>query len=458
MIINFNLALKTNYLSFFFSPKVLLVLFCLICVTGTSYAELPNDSTLMYADTNFLRYDDHVYDSKIKTVQLYNSKSSMSYPIISIDGTDKLKINFDVLGNELRYFNFTFIHCNANWQPSDLLPKQFISGNFEDEIKQYSYSLSSGLQYINYSAEFPNENIAPIVSGNYILKVYTNFNSDDVVITKRFMVVNNKVKIYPTVKEATNVLERFSRQEIDFSIDYQNTSILNPYDNFKVVLMQNYRWDNAITGLVPRFINGTTLDYNYETDNVFDGGNEFRNFDIKSLRSQTINIKRIMYNEKDKLIHVYLIDDENRSYKRYITSPDLNGNFLIKKDESLTDSDIEAAYVKVHFSLKQYPELKEGNVYIVGKFSDWKFNEEFKMKYDTLNNVYEQEVLLKQGYYNYMYCVVKDGSKNVGDMTQYEGSFFETENDYSILTYYRNPILFYDELIGYRTFNSIKRN
>lgn len=382
----------------------------------------------------------------------------MSYPIMSLDGSDKLKLTFDDLNLDLKYYHYTIIHCNANWQPSDLVQKQYLAGNFDDDIKNYKYSLSSGTQYINYSIEFPNEFITPLVSGNYILKVYNGYNSDEVVITRRFMVVNNKVEIKPTVKEATNVTERFARQEVDFTVNHQNTPILNPYDNIKVVLMQNYRWDNAITGLVPRYINGTLLDYNYEEENVFDGSNEFRNFDIKSLISQTINIKRIQYEEKDKLLHVYINDDENRSFKRYLSMPDLNGNYLIKKDESLTDSDIEAIYVKVHFSLKQYPALKEGNVYIFGKLTDWKFKEEFKMKYDTLNNVYEQDVLLKQGYYNYMYCVVKDGSKNKGDLTHYEGTYFETENDYTILVYYRNPVLYYDELIGIQTFNSIRRN
>jgi hypothetical protein len=382
----------------------------------------------------------------------------MSYPIMSLDGSDKLKLTFDDLNLDLKYYHYTIIHCNANWQPSDLVQKQYLAGNFDDDIKNYKYSLSSGTQYINYSIEFPNEFITPLVSGNYILKVYNGYNSDEVVITRRFMVVNNKVEIKPTVKEATNVTERFARQEVDFTVNHQNTPILNPYDNIKVVLMQNYRWDNAITGLVPRYINGTSLDYNYEEENVFDGSNEFRNFDIKSLISQTINIKRIQYEEKDKLLHVYINDDENRSFKRYLSMPDLNGNYLIKKDESLTDSDIEAIYVKVHFSLKQYPALKEGNVYIFGKLTDWKFKEEFKMKYDTLNNVYEQDVLLKQGYYNYMYCVVKDGSKNKGDLTHYEGTYFETENDYTILVYYRNPVLYYDELIGIQTFNSIRRN
>lgn len=377
---------------------------------------------------------------------------------MSLDGGDKLKLMFDDLDTDLKYYHYTLIHCNANWQPSNLVQKQYLAGNFDDDIKNYKYSLSSGIQYINYSVEFPNEFIAPLVSGNYILKVYNGYNSDEVVITRRFMVVNNKVEIKPTVKEATNVTERFARQEVDFTVNHQNTPILNPYDNVKVVLMQNYRWDNAITGLVPRYINGTLLDYNYEEENVFDGSNEFRNFDIKSLISQTINIKRIQYEEKDKLLHVYINDDENRSFKRYLSMPDLNGNYLIKKDESLTDSDIEAIYTKVHFSLKQYPALKEGNVYVFGKLTDWKFKDEFKMQYDTLNNVYEADVLLKQGYYNYMYCVVKDGAKNKGDLTHYEGTYFETENDYTILVYYRNPVLYYDELIGIQTFNSIRRN
>ena len=449
--INFFIVSIYCFTICFFIPKP--IVFALNNITSNK-----TDSVDDYIETNYLRFDDYTYNNKIKSVQFFNTKNIMSYPIMSLDGGDKLKLMFDDLDMDLKYYHYTIIHCNANWQPSDLVQKQYLAGNFDDDIKNYKYSLSSGTQYINYSIEFPNEFITPLVSGNYILKVYNGYNSDEVVITRRFLVVNNKVEIKPTVKEATNVTERFARQEVDFTVNHQNTPILNPYDNIKVVLMQNYRWDNAITGLVPRYINGTLLDYNYEEENVFDGSNEFRNFDIKSLISQTINIKRIQYEEKDKLLHVYINDDENRSFKRYLSMPDLNGNYLIKKDESLTDSDIEAIYVKVHFSLKQYPALKEGSVYIFGKLTDWKFKEEFKMKYDTLNNVYEQDVLLKQGYYNYMYCVVKDGAKNKGDLTQYEGTYFETENDYTILVYYRNPVLYYDELIGIQTFNSIRRN
>lgn len=416
------------------------------------------DSTEEYVKKNFIQNDDFTYNKNIKSVQFYNTNNVMSYPILTLGDPNKLKLSFDDFGLELKYYNYTIIHCNANWEKSELRQNQYLYNNFSDDIKNYKYSLNTDNQFIHYSIELPNEFINPTLTGNYILKVYDGYDTDNVIITKRFMVVDNKVEIISKVKEATNVAERFSRQEVDFSIDHKNIDIQNPYEQVKVVLMQNYRWDNAITGLKPRYVNGTLLDYNYDDQNVFDGSNEFRNFDIKSLMFQSINVKHMQFEQKDRRVHIYLVDDESRAYKRYLSAPDLNGNFLIKRDESITDSDIEANYVKVHFSLKQYPQLKDGTVYIFGKLTDWKFKEEFKMKYDTLNNVYKQEVLLKQGYYNYMYCVVKDGAKNKGDLTTYEGSFFEAENDYTILVYYRNPTLFYDELIGIKTFNSVKRN
>jgi len=174
------------------------------------------------------------------------------------------------------------------------------------------------------------------------------------------------------------------------------------------------------------------------------------------LRHQTIRIKRIQFENIDKLNHVYVVDDESKSFKQYLTNPDLNGGFIIKRDESV-DNNIEADYVKVHFSLPYSSALKNGDLYIVGKFTDWKFKEELRLDYDINNRRYFKEVLLKQGYYNYVYCFVKDGSKNTGDFSVVEGSHQETENDYTILVYHRKPSESYDRLIGLKTVSSIGR-
>jgi len=419
-----------------------------IVSSSAQLIELSDDD---YAVENFIRYDDYIYDDSIKTVLLYNTRSQMSYPIMSLNSGETIKLSFDDLRRENSVYNFTVIHCNANWEPSDLAPNEYIDGFLEDELFDFRYSINTDLYYTHYDITFPNENMKLSKSGNYIIKVYKVNDEKHPIITKRFMVYESKVSISMNVKRATDVNESYFRQEVDFKINHDGYDIKDPFGRLNIVLMQNYRWDNAITGLKPKFINDTELNYDYNnSENAFDANNEFREFDIKSIKYQTIRVKRIQFEPKDQLVHAYLLDDEARSYKQYYSQPDLNGNFLIKRNEG-EDSDVEADYVKVHFSLPYSPPLQNGNLYVFGKFCDWKFKEELKLDYDTLNQRYFNEVLLKQGYYNYQYCFVKDGSKDVGDISVIEGSHYETKNDYSLLVYYRELNEDFDKLVGYAT-------
>lgn len=417
-----------------------------------------NDDDQDYANDNYLRYDDYTYDDSIRSVLLFNNRSVLSYPIIPLNSNEVLQLSFDDLRRESKIYYYQVIHCNGNWTPSELLMNEYIDGFFETEIIDYKYAFSTDIYYTHYDFSFPNTDLKLTKSGNYIVKVYEENKPENPIITKRFMIFESQVHIDVNVHRATNVNEQFHRQEVDFKINHENYDMPNPFKNLNVVLMKNHRWDNAITGLKPKFINGTLLDYDYENENVFNGGNEYRNFDLKSIQYQTINIKRIQFDQVEKINHAYVLDDEVRAYKQYLSLPDINGNFLIKQNEGL-DSDIDAEYLKVHFSLNYKNPLPNGNLYLFGKFSDWKFKEKLKLEYDTLNSRYHKEILLKQGYYDYMYCFVEDASKNKGDLSVIEGSYSETENDYSILVYHRQIQDNYDRLIGYRKTNSsvIKR-
>jgi len=438
------MKLITNNNSIFFFLAIGVV--SCACFGFSNFPEGDDD----YADDNHLRYDDYTYNDSIKSVLLYNSRSALTYPIIPINGDEIIKLSFDDLSRKYINYYYTIIHCNANWTPSDLESNEYINGFNENQIIDYKYAFNTDLYYTHYNTEFPNENLSFTKSGNYIIKVYPEDKPNEPILTKRFMVYNPQVTITMNIHRATNVDDQFFRQEVDFNINHENYDIPNPFKDLNVVIMQNHRWDNAITGLKPRFVKDNELDYNYDGKNVFDGDNEYRNFDLKSIKYQTINIKKIQYEPEDKLVHAYILDDNVRSYKQYSSMPDLNGNFLIKRNEG-NDSEIEADYVKVHFSLPYNFPITDGNLYIFGKLSDWKFKDEFKMDYDSAHVRYTKEILLKQGYYDYMYCVVKDGAKNKGDLSIIEGSFYETKNEYSILVYYRSPKDNYDRLIGYNT-------
>jgi hypothetical protein len=415
----------------------------------TSHQIIDNDDD--YALENYIRYDDYIYDDSIKTVLLHKLGSQMSYPIINIRAKELIKLSFDDLRRDNSIYNYTVIHCNANWEPSDLEQNEYIEGFFEDELFDFEYSSNTDLYYTHYNLTLPNENMKMTLSGNYIIKVYKVNDAEHPILTKRFMMYESNVSVELNIKRATDVNESYFRQEVDFKINHDGYDIKDPFGRLNVVLMQNYRWDNAIFGLEPKFIKDTELNYDFNNgENVFDANNEFREFDLKSIRYNTIRVKKIEFSIFDKMQHAYLLNDERRSFKQYYSKVDLNGNFLVKRNEG-ENSEIEADYVKVHFTLPYSPPINDGSLYLFGKFCDWKFKEELKLDYDTVNRHYTKEVLLKQGYYNYLYCFVKDGSKNTGDIAMVEGSHYETKNEYSLLVYYREMNDSYDRLVGFAT-------
>ena len=65
------------------------------------------------------------------------------------------------------------------------------------------------------------------------------------------------------------------------------------------------------------------------------------------------------------------------------------------------------------------------------------------MEYDDVNREYHAALLLKQGYYSYEF--VQQDALTARTM----GSFFETENEYQVLVYYREQGARYDRLAGY---------
>ena len=406
-----------------------------------------------YVNTGFFKYDNAVYVDYLKSIQLYRNGFELTDPLITLGKDEQLKISFDDISNELKTFNFTFIHCNSNWEPSGIFQQDYIGGFTDDFFRNYRYSFNTTQKFIHHEALFPNENISITKSGNYILKVYRDYDPEKIVLSRRFMVVDNNVLIEPWIKRPSQVEFRNSKQEIDFNIDHTGINIPNPFGDIKVVVLQNGRWDNAIKGLQPTFIQDQKLVYDYDDKNLFDGGNEFRDFDFRSLRFVSQNVNFIEY-DSSKQFHVHLLNAEKKAFKRYSYKNDINGKYFIDVKEG-QNPETDADYAIVHFYLPAETPYTEGDVYIFGQLSDWDFSREFKMKYDEKHQCYTSEILLKQGFYNYKYIILNDKNK-IPDDTYTEGNFFDAENDYTFLMYYRQLGTNYDQLIGYMKYNTLK--
>ncbi len=425
-----------------FPGIISLILLFSIAAKGVQPAEkLPNE--------------DVIYKDFIRTVLLYKDGFEMSSPVISLNSGDKLKLSFDDLDSDLKRYKYTIIHCEADWKTSgELMINDFIDGYREDDIRDFSYSYNTTTHYTHFSLLFPNENMRPRVSGNYLLVVFIN-DPENVAFTRRFMVAETTpVGITAEVHQASPMAERLSMQEIDFSVHLNGMHVSDPFREIRVVITQNDRWDNAIRNLKPKFLTGNDLDYNYDGENDFNGVNEFRSFDTKSLIYQTERIRRMEYDSAGN--EVYLLDDLKRPTKNYASETDINGRRLVKNEEHAENSDIEADYTWVHFFLLSNPAFASGKVYILGALTDWRLDEKSEMRYNTSRKGYEINLFLKQGYYNYIY-VVKDLRSGKADERPIEGSHWETENEYTIWVYYHETGSLYDRLVAMQNVNSVKK-
>jgi hypothetical protein len=400
-------------------------------------------------------YQNAVYHDEIKSVQLYRDGNELSNPVYELGSDAHLVFKFDDLSEDVKNYSYTLIHCDANWNESYIQQSEYIDGFANNPVSDYAMSFNTTVKFVNYQVQIPNENCKPKYSGNYALVVFEDNDRQNLVLIHRFYVVEPLVRIDGLVKRATFDPFNGDNQEVNFKIYNDRLKLLNPGEDIKVVLMQNRRWDNAVSDLKPSFIGENVLEYDYTKKNVFPGGNEFRYFDIRTNRHNGENVGRIEFFRP--CYHVTLLPDAVRSNKAYSTYKEMNGNFVIESQDRVTDFNTECDYEFVHFFLPMESQLIGGSVNVFGALTDWNVNKTNEMKWNFEKAGYELTLLLKQGYYNYEYVYVPEGGKKV-DSSNLEGTFFITENDYQIFVYYHDQASRYDRLVGFVIVNSAVKN
>jgi len=396
----------------------------------------------------------HVFSDKIKTVQLYKEGWNLSYPVIRLNSNEKLVLHFDLLGDNIEDFYYSFVHCDKEWKRSDIFYTDYTGGFPENPIEEYKPSFNTTVDYTHYKLTFPNERAQLKLSGNYILLVHPMNEPENPVISQRFIITEDVVKINISAHRPRMTADINTSQQVDFSVNISSFRINDPYRDVFAFILQNGRWNNAKRNLKPEFVSANELKYTSLSEkNVFQGGNEFRYFDIKSIRYQSLYVRKI-----DFLIsnyHVYLFPSENREFKPYFYWEDFNGKYFIAVQEE-KNPETDADYVYVYFTLPSKYPVEGGRMYVSGALNNWSFDSNNVMSYNESEGAYECIMLLKQGWYNYEYVFRKDGvEENVA--TRFEGSHYETENDYTVLIYYRNPRDRYDRIVGVQTINTLNR-
>jgi hypothetical protein len=420
----------------------------LIAVTIINPTKLSSQDNQV-ASSSPIRYDNWIYKNYIKSVQLHMIGYKFSPPVIALHSGDLLQLDFDDLAGDYIQYSYTLVHCDADWQPSDMVAFDYLRGFSQDNITEYYASFNTFQSYTHYRLVFPNSNMQMLISGNYLLKIFKDNNPDSLVITRKVMVYENGVKIHG--RERRGIGDGlFTLQEIVFTINTLRSNIVDPFHALQIFISQNGRWDNAISGLQPAYIQDTALIYDMDEGNVFNGGNQFHSFDMTSLKYLTENEDQFVENKSSYEIN--LKPDKPRAGLDYFTFSDIDGQYLIY-DKDADSTPINSEYVYINFFLPMDSEITTGNLFIFGALTDWQCQPDFQMHYNQAKKQYEGTAYLKQGYYEYEYAYLKNSS-NVADLTYIEGNHSETTNTYFIYAYYRPIGQFYDRLIGFNTIHA----
>ncbi len=381
---------------------------------------------------------DKVYSKDIKTVILKTENTSFSYPVITLNSEQKINLSFDDLNpdNQVFDYQYTIIHCNADWTQSGLDFSEYIEGFDENDVTDYQNSFNTLVSYVHYSISLPNDYIKFKLSGNYVIIVYRNNDIEDTVLTKRFAVTENTAIVSGQVRIPMVSGYKRTHQQVDFTVTSGEFANGNALQYVSVSVLQNNRPDVSKIGLKPRFFKGNQLIFDDPMQNLFPGNNEFRFFDTKNIRFRSDRTAKI---EKQDVYHFFLVPEQEQS--RYFFNRDLNGRFVIG-NEMGQDPAVDADYVWVHFYLSRAYPLPDNDIYIVGGFTNWQKMPECKMSYNSEFQMYQAKILLKQGYYNYVYLTEKPVSQSLN------GSFYDTRNNYVIYVYFYDVSMVYGRLIA----------
>ncbi|WP_368050868.1 type IX secretion system plug protein domain-containing protein, partial [Lutibacter sp.] len=366
--------------------------------------------------------------ANIKTIILKPNSVNSYAPIIRLG--ESFQLIFDDLNADEHDYTYKIEHCDYNWNSSNLSDSEFVDGYAEDRIREYENSFNTLQPYTNYWLTIPNEDTQLKISGNY--KIYVLNEDEEIVFERKFVVYESKVTVGVTVYKSRDISTINTHQSVEFIINHPNLRINNPKEEILPVVLQNNNWQTAIEGLKPQFYRGTQLLYKYNKETSFLAGNEFMYLDTKFIRNTTLNIAKV---EKGKdLYHAYLYTNEERIDQPYTLLEDINGNFVVRTldgDNNNTDAD----YGWVHFSLSCLENLDGKDVFISGNFNNWQLNDTNKLTYNEQSGLYEGKLLLKQGFYNYQY--VTKNQEGIINNSAIDGSFYQTENDYTVLVYYK---------------------
>ena len=378
--------------------------------------------------TTYAPAENRTYRPEVKSLQAVVNQDWLSPAVMRLKGDDVLYIGFDELSHDYHRYVYRLERCEADWTTSqELFESDWLQGFNHNVIEQYERSINTTVPYTHYGLQIPNDRCRLIMSGNYRLHIMEDGTDEDIA-TVEFMVTEQTMGLSIAVTTNTDIDTNECHQQVSFNLNYNNQLVTSPEDQIQTVVMQNAREDNWRRNVRPSYISQNGLQWQHQRRLIFDGGNEYRKFEILDPRHPTLGIEHVNWDGTNYQAQPYIAEPR----LNYLYDEDADGAFYIRNSDNI-ENDFTSDYVWVNYRLKA-PQLPSGRIVIEGRWTT-ETPSTYLMDYDATQGLYTANILQKLGYYSYQYLWLKeDGTR---EPLPSEGNFYETENRYQVLVYYK---------------------
>lgn len=372
--------------------------------------------------------ENRTYDPQVKTLQAVVNDNWLQIPVMHLATDDVLNIGFDELSHDYHRYIYKIERCEADWKTAkDVFESDWLEGFNGLPIDDYARSLNTTVPYTHYRLQIPNDQTKLKLSGNYRLHI-TDENTNKEVASVEFMVTEQTMTLALEATTNTDIDTNGSHQQLSMTLDFGKWRVTDPDDQIKTVVMQNGREDTWRRNVKPTSRTTNGLEWRHKRDLIFDGGNEYHKFEILDPSHPTMGIDYIFFVDDHYYVYPYI----SQPRLNYVYDEDANGAFYIRNSDN-RENDITCDYVYVTYWVEM-PERMGGDVIIDGAWTT-EAPMTYVMTYDEAAHAYITRFLQKQGYYSYQYIWKPVIGKN--SFLPTEGNFYQTENRYQVLVYYK---------------------
>ena len=393
---------------------------------------------LLLMATQMIWCANRIYSPRVKTLTSMVGGDWRNRPVMTLNSDDVLTIGFDEFSHNYHRLTCHLDHCEADWSVSqDIFESDWLQGFNDWQIEDYQNSINTTVLYTHYQLTIPNDRCQLKASGNYRLTIYDEDDADEKLLEVEFYVVEPLMTVGVEVTTNTDIDHNDSHQQLSFSLNYNDLRVTDLAEQLQTVVMQNWQERDARHNIRPNHITPRGLLWQHNRELIFNGGNEYHKFEVLDVSHPTMGIERIAWDGTNYQVYPF----PAFPYRNYLTDVDADGAFCIRNSDR-SESDYTCDYVWVNYEL-QAP--YQGELYIDGQWTTDADKEHYRMRYNGEKKVYYTALLQKQGYYNYRYITAD------GQIPPSEGNFYQTENCYQVLVYYKEVGGRTWRLVGYKS-------